>query len=115
MIFDNFLCLVIVIAFIGFIIGLVKGQFKVEVKPNIVDHSENIRRLVRRLARVNNGGHFATGFSGWPRARQQNRRRNRQGGRHRRHAGHVHRVFVADDDLPTYEDSTNVQDSRDLD
>lgn len=116
MIFENLLCLILVLFFIGFVIELVRGKFKIGLpkrdqtgldlyRPYLHRRSGPYRFM--RFTTYNNSGQYGS---------QSNRRnrRNRRRQNRRQNAGNAHFASVFDSGLPSYQDSQNITDSRDL-
>jgi hypothetical protein len=120
---ESCLCFILVSFFIGFIIELLRGKFKIQVTKNKDISQNNLpnRRppLIRDLYRPRpvlsgspnsyrewaNGGSYAR--RPWPQYDRSSRAR-------RNNTSNPNNTSVFDPELPTYQDSTNAADSRDL-
>lgn len=123
--FENCLCLILILFFIGFIVELLRGRFKIQVtkdKETTQNNSPNCRPLLNRAQPryrprpVFSGSPNA--FRDWANGGYNARRQWPQYNRGYRPRGNntsnPNNSSVFDAELPTYQDSTNIADSRDL-
>lgn len=111
MIFDNFLCLIVVLSLIAFVIGLTRGFFEIRIKKEENPLTALLRNPVRRpRPRYFNAGYrFDYDIFGYRQNGQRHQhQRNRNRGSNRRNAGNSRTTSVLSGNLPTYEDSTRM-------
>ena len=106
MIFIHLLCGAIVLFFIGFVIELLRGRFKIEVINPATTQTQppafNYGQTRPRRSRIQMVGLYGS-FRGLGRSRSNRSRRQR-----RSETRATSAISGLDDGLPSYEDSTNV-------